>query len=173
MPRDHKTREENRLSRRVLAMVAVIAVARQQGNPPEPADGALIADVVTGNRRGLEAIFKQLVGAKILVGVRGARGGYLLARPAGEITLCDVDRAIDPLEIEVPPELAHAVGSAVQAYRRALSQWSIDAVNARRPAVPNPHLGSSLEEFLEAEGILDEVTADAINANDAYSSETD
>ena len=86
--------EENRLSRRVLAMVAVIAVARQQGDPPAPADGALIADVVTGNRRGLEAIFRQLVGAKILIGVRGARGGYLLARPADLITLGDIDKAI-------------------------------------------------------------------------------
>jgi Rrf2 family protein len=43
----------------------------------------------------LENILAQLRQARIVESRRGPEGGYLLARPAGEITLADVIRAID------------------------------------------------------------------------------
>ncbi|MGB2712014.1 MAG: Rrf2 family transcriptional regulator [Conexibacter sp.] len=45
--------------------------------------------------RFLENILMQLRQAGIVVSRRGADGGYRLARPAGEITIADVIRAID------------------------------------------------------------------------------
>jgi Rrf2 family protein len=43
----------------------------------------------------LENILAQLRQARIVESRRGPEGGYLLARPAGEITIADVIRAID------------------------------------------------------------------------------
>ena len=50
-------------------------------------------------------VLKQLSGAEMVDSVRGARGGYKLAQPAGEITLADL---IDT--IEGPVRLAPCVG---------------------------------------------------------------
>lgn len=43
----------------------------------------------------LEQLFARLRGNELVTGVRGPRGGYRLARPANEITLADVVRAVD------------------------------------------------------------------------------
>jgi FeS assembly SUF system regulator len=40
-------------------------------------------------------ILKMLTRGGLLVSVRGVRGGYLLARPSGEITLVDIIHAMD------------------------------------------------------------------------------
>lgn len=45
--------------------------------------------------RYLEQIFQRLRRARLVRGKRGPGGGYLLARPASEITLRDVVEAID------------------------------------------------------------------------------
>jgi Rrf2 family protein len=46
-------------------------------------------------RKFLEAILGDLRRAGIVRSQRGADGGYALARPAGEVTLADVIRAVD------------------------------------------------------------------------------
>ena len=46
-------------------------------------------------RKFLEAIVADLRGAGLVVSTRGARGGYTLARPASEVSLGDVFRAVD------------------------------------------------------------------------------
>lgn len=46
-------------------------------------------------RKFLEAIFSDLRRADLVVSRRGARGGYVLARPAGEISVGDIFRAVD------------------------------------------------------------------------------
>lgn len=64
-------------------------IAAEQGLPP----------------RHLEQIMQKLVHGRILRGLRGPRGGYQLARPAGQITvgeICDVLRE-DDLVSEMPP----------------------------------------------------------------------
>jgi Rrf2 family protein len=43
----------------------------------------------------LEAIFGDLVKAQLVTSKRGAGGGYALARPAAEISIADIVRAVD------------------------------------------------------------------------------
>jgi Rrf2 family protein len=45
--------------------------------------------------RYLEAILRDLARERLLVSRRGVAGGYELARPAAEITVADVSRAVD------------------------------------------------------------------------------
>ncbi|MFT7646247.1 MAG: Rrf2 family protein [Candidatus Poriferisodalaceae bacterium] len=46
-------------------------------------------------RRYLEAVLAQLRQAGIVVGQRGTAGGYTLGRPADEITIAEIARAVD------------------------------------------------------------------------------
>ncbi len=46
-------------------------------------------------RRYLEAVLAQLRQAGIVVGQRGTSGGYTLGRPADEITIAEIARAVD------------------------------------------------------------------------------
>lgn len=46
-------------------------------------------------RRYLEAVLAQLRQAGIVVGQRGSSGGYTLGRPADEITIAEIVRAVD------------------------------------------------------------------------------
>lgn len=66
-------------------------------------------------RKFLEAILNELRKAGIVSGRRGFDGGFALARPAAEITLADVLRAVDGPLAEVRgmrPEQAAYTGSA-------------------------------------------------------------
>ena len=60
----------------------------------------------------LEGILTQLRRAGLVVSKRGAEGGYRLARPAAEITVADVFRALDgPIAAvrgQAPEDLAYA-----------------------------------------------------------------
>jgi len=63
----------------------------------------------------LEAILTSLRKADLLVSVRGAAGGFILAKPAGEITIAEIIRALDgPLASihGLAPEDAEYQGSA-------------------------------------------------------------
>jgi Rrf2 family transcriptional regulator, iron-sulfur cluster assembly transcription factor len=62
-------------------------IARRQGIPP----------------RFLEQIFQDLKRAGLVTSKRGPRGGYALARPAAEITVGDVVRAVEgPVDLTSP-----------------------------------------------------------------------
>ncbi|MDP9393243.1 MAG: Rrf2 family transcriptional regulator [Actinomycetota bacterium] len=66
-------------------------------------------------RKFLEAILGDLRRAGVLRSQRGAEGGYTLARPAGEITLGQVMRAVDGPLAEVRglrPDQTSYVGAA-------------------------------------------------------------
>lgn len=60
----------------------------------------------------LEAILTDLRHDGLVASVRGARGGYRLGRPAAEITVADVVRAVDGPLVSVrgerPPDLAYS-----------------------------------------------------------------
>jgi DNA-binding IscR family transcriptional regulator len=59
---------------------------------------------------------KALVGAGLLLSLRGHRGGYWLAKPAGQITLLEIIEAVDgppraaDHDFAVGDALAHASG---------------------------------------------------------------
>lgn len=67
-------------------------------------------------RRYLEQVMQELVHAGVLVGVRGPRGGYRLARDPATITLGEVARVIDALSLveeRNPPASGSALGQQV------------------------------------------------------------
>lgn len=57
----------------------------------------------------LEQLFAKLRSAELVAGVRGPRGGYRLARPASQITLAHIVKAVDekadPASTEVPQHI--------------------------------------------------------------------
>src|SRR4051794_41072597 len=74
-----------------LRAAAEIAAAPEDG----PVKGERIATAQGIPLRFLENILSELRNAGIVESRRGAEGGYLLARPASEIALADVIRAVD------------------------------------------------------------------------------
>ena len=80
-----------------------------------PLKGELIAEAQGIPLRFLENILGELRIAGVLDSRRGAEGGYLLARPAAEISLGDVIRAVDgPLAnvMGARPEALEYAGAA-------------------------------------------------------------
>jgi len=68
--------------------IRIEEIGRRQGIPP----------------RYLEQIFQKLRRAGLVVSKRGPGGGYLLARPADQITLADVVRAVQGAVVRGPDE---------------------------------------------------------------------
>ncbi|MBF0817515.1 Rrf2 family transcriptional regulator [Microbacterium paludicola] len=75
------------------AVRAVAQLAAQAVD--EPVSAELIAAEQDIPHRFLEGILTALRRAGIIISQRGARGGHRLARPASEITVADVIRAVD------------------------------------------------------------------------------
>ena len=82
------------LSRKArYALRALYALAADEGRGP-----VLIADLAERERiprKFLEAILLELSRSQIVVSRRGKFGGYVLARPAAQITFAEVIRVID------------------------------------------------------------------------------
>jgi Rrf2 family protein len=76
------------------ALRAAVELAAAHGNGT-PVKGERLATTQSIPLRFLENILLQLRHAGIVESRRGAEGGYRLARPASEISLADVIRAID------------------------------------------------------------------------------
>jgi Rrf2 family protein len=112
------------------AVVALAELARS-GSSPVP-----IAQVA--ERRGipvqfLEQLFSTLRRAGILVSHRGAKGGYTLARPAGEITVLEVVQALDGVVGAEGKEAGGIWADGVDALRDVFGRTTIADV-ARREA---------------------------------------
>jgi Rrf2 family protein len=82
---------------RVSAKVdyALRAMAELAAAPPEPVKGERLATAQSIPPRFLENILLELRHAGLVASQRGAEGGYRLARPAGEITVAEVIRAVE------------------------------------------------------------------------------
>jgi Rrf2 family protein len=81
----------------------------------EPVKGERLAEAQEIPLHFLEHILLELKHARLVRTRRGARGGYWLARPADEITVADVIRAVEgPLANihESAPEDLHYAGAA-------------------------------------------------------------
>jgi len=75
------------------ALRAAVELAAAEGGPPVKGERLATSQAIP--LRFLENILLQLRNAGLIESRRGADGGYRLARPAAEITLADVIRAID------------------------------------------------------------------------------
>lgn len=95
------------------AVRAALEIAAARGGEMLPAEAIASAQAIP--RKFLEAILTDLREAGIVVGQRGARGGYRLDRPAEAVTVADVIRAVDGPLVSVrgerPPDLEY-VGAA-------------------------------------------------------------
>ena len=82
---------------RVSAKVdyALRACAELAAAPPGPVKGERIATAQGIPPKFLENILLDLRHAEIVASQRGAEGGYFLARPATEISIADVIRAVE------------------------------------------------------------------------------
>lgn len=96
------------------AVRAVVELALAGGGPVK---GERLASSQQIPPKFLESILAQLRQHRILSSRRGADGGYWLARPAAEITLADIIRAVDGPLASVrghPPEDVSYEGAAVR-----------------------------------------------------------
>ena len=92
-----------RLSKKALyAIEAVLDIAYHAG--AEPVQSREITRRQGIPRRYLEQALQQLVREGILVGVRGPRGGYRLARERRRITIGDIARVVRSVETSEPAD---------------------------------------------------------------------
>jgi Rrf2 family protein len=77
------------------AVRAMLALARAQDEQAGPVSVQVLAEEQDLPRRFLEAIVADLRAARLVKSTRGAQGGYTLARPASQVSLGDVFRAVD------------------------------------------------------------------------------
>ncbi|MBP1714730.1 MAG: rrf2 family protein, putative transcriptional regulator [Deltaproteobacteria bacterium] len=81
------------------ALRAMIAIARST-NGSKPTSLQQVADTTHISRRYLEQLAIALKRARLLRGLSGKGGGYILARPAGEIKIGQIfEAAIGPVNI--------------------------------------------------------------------------
>ena len=91
-----------RLSKKTLyAIEAVLDIAYHAGS--EPVQSREITRRQGIPRRYLEQALQGLVRKKILIGVRGPRGGYRLARERRRISVGDIVRVVREMESDAEP----------------------------------------------------------------------
>ena len=108
------------------ACIALIELAANHGEP-QPVRVKAIADAHDIPPRFLVQILLQLKTAGLVASVRGAAGGYQLARPPADISMADVVNAIDR---EPPRPPGHAPTSP--AVRAIHSVWEQIRAEERR-----------------------------------------
>lgn len=101
---------------------------------PEGASGRAIAQSQNLPGAYLEQLMIRLRNAQLVVAMRGAKGKFLLARPAEEITLADIVEALEgPIQIaecaDVPNCCAEPSVCALQEVFAAASQTLRDYLN--------------------------------------------
>lgn len=135
------------------AIRALLALAANGGGTIA---GSALAEAQQIPMKFLESILAELRRAGIVASLRGPEGGYRLARPAAEIALADIIRAIDGPLAEVRgerPETTCYDGAAAHlqevwiavrvALRQVLERTSLaDVVSGRLP----PHVRRLLED---------------------------
>jgi Rrf2 family iron-sulfur cluster assembly transcriptional regulator len=101
-----------RMSKKLLyAIEAVLDIAYNAGSLPVQSKDITQRQGIP--RRYLEQVLQQLVRAQILTGVRGPRGGYLLARERRRITIGEITRVVALGESEDAAEPPSDLGCRV------------------------------------------------------------
>ena len=85
-----------------LALEAVLDIA--YNSRPEPVQSKDVTDRLGIPQRYLEQVMQHLVHVGVLKGVRGPRGGYVLAKERRRITVGEIVRAVDALERGEEPD---------------------------------------------------------------------
>ncbi len=133
----------------VRATVELAAAQAAGDGPRSPMKGEAIAAAQQIPARFLETILADLRRSGLVSSQRGSDGGYWLARPAADVSVADVIRAVEGPLADVhgsPPEEAVYAGSAVElqrvwiatrvALRGVLEETSIAAIaRGELPAV--------------------------------------
>jgi Rrf2 family cysteine metabolism transcriptional repressor len=96
------------------ACIAMLELAANYGEP-QPVRVKAIADAHGIPQRFLVQILLQLKGNGLVTSVRGALGGYQLARRPQDISLADIINVIDPPPLGRPEVVPPARSNAVQA----------------------------------------------------------
>jgi Rrf2 family protein len=100
------------MSKKLLyAIEAVLDIAYNAGSLPVQSKDITQRQGIP--RRYLEQVLQQLVRAGILTGVRGPRGGYLLARERRRITVGEITRVVAMAETEDASEPPSDLGRQV------------------------------------------------------------
>lgn len=137
------------------ALRALIEIATRDGARPISAEElGRVQDIPHGF---LQAILADLRKADILVSQRGQSGGWRLARPASDVTVADVIRAVDGPLVSVyglRPEAVHYSGSAI-----ALQRVWIAARSSLREVFERVTIAALAADDLPAE-VLDRVQDD-------------
>jgi Rrf2 family protein len=138
------------------AVRAVVELAADDGEKPVKAERIATAQQIPLNF--LENILGELRHAGIVRSHRGAEGGFRLAKPAGEVTVADVIRAVEGPLASVrggPPEDASYSGAATTLPR----VWIAVRANLRRVVenvtiadIASSKLPKSIEKLTEDPG---------------------
>jgi Rrf2 family protein len=138
------------------AVRAVVELAAAEGDKPVKAERVANAQEIPLNF--LENILGELRHAGIVRSHRGAEGGFRLAKPANEVTVADVIRAVEGPLASVrggPPEDAKYPGAA----GTLPTVWIAVRVNLRRVVesvtvadIANSKLPRSIEKLTEDDG---------------------
>lgn len=85
-----------RLSKKAdYALIAMNHLARKQGSPSASTSARDIAERYDIPIELMAKVLQRLVRTGLLVSTQGTRGGYMLSRPSGSISVADIIQAID------------------------------------------------------------------------------
>ncbi len=123
------------------AMRAVLALAAGDGSPMTTRQ---IAEVMKVPQSYLSKVLQALVRGGLVFSSRGLKGGFVLVRKPGEITLLEILNSVNPLQrIESCPLDLEAHSSALCPLHRRLDQ--------AMGLVENAFRNTTLEELLSEE----------------------
>jgi len=109
-----------KLSKKMLfAIEAVLDIAYHSG--AEPVQSREITRRQCIPRRYLEQALQQLVRSDVLIGVRGPRGGYRLARERRRISIGDIVRVVREMETSDDP--IHDAGGSDLGIKVVRPRW--------------------------------------------------
>lgn len=115
-------------------------------SPDELVPTTVLADKTKVPPHYLAKVLQQLAAAKLIAGRRGVRGGYKLSKPAADITLLDVVRAVTELRriTSCPLGLENHGSNLCPLHRR---------IDAAAQVLIDTYSGVTLQSLLDDPGI--------------------
>lgn len=135
----------------LFAIEAVLDVAYHAGS--QPVQSRDISRRQGIPRRYLEQALQQLVREDILVGVRGPRGGYRLARERRRITIGDIVRVVRDMETSDDPLTVDAGSDlGVQVVRPLWQELQTDVMTRLNAVTVDDLCNQAHQKGIESEG---------------------